>query len=399
MKYLTTATATAALLAGQAMAGSHGDEVKIGIILGYTGPIESMVAEMGPAAEMAIEEVSESGLLLGGMKATAVIGDSTCIDAGAATAAAERLITSDGVKGIVGADCSGVTGAILQNVAVPNGVVMISPSATSPGLSHENNEDEGLFFRTSPSDARQGVVMTEILQDLGINEVAVTYTNNDYGKGLADAFEAAFKDAGGTVTINAAHEDGKGDYSAEVASLASAGGQRLVVAGYVDQGGSGIVRSALDTGAFDSFHFPDGMISQTLSDNFGSEIDGSSGQHPSPNDDLASRFTDLVGDRFVPTSPFAPESYDAAALILLAMQAAGSVEPGDYKDHVMNVANEPGEKIYPGELAKALQIIADGGDVDYVGASGVELIGPGESAGNYRQIEIGGGEINTVQFR
>jgi branched-chain amino acid transport system substrate-binding protein len=333
------------------------------------------------------------------MKVTAVIGDSTCIDAGAATAAAERLITSDGVKGIVGADCSGVTGAILQNVAVPNGVVMISPSATSPGLSHENNEDEGLFFRTSPSDARQGVVMTEILQDLGINEVAVTYTNNDYGKGLADAFEAAFTEAGGTVTINAAHEDGKGDYSAEVASLASAGGDRLVVAGYVDQGGSGIVRSALDTGAFDSFHFPDGMISETLSENFGDEIDGSSGQHPSPSEELASQFTDLVGDRFIPTSPFAPESYDAAALILLAMQAAGSVEPGDYKDHIMDVANAPGEQIFPGELAKALEIIANGGDVDYVGASGVELIGPGESAGNYRQIEIGGGTINTVQFR
>ena len=397
MKKFLTATAASALMAGSAMAAGHAETVKIGVILGFTGPIESLTPSMADAAEQAMAEVNASGKLLGGATVESVRADSTCVDAAAATAAAERLITSDGVKGIVGADCSGVTGAILSNVAVPNGVVMISPSATSPALS--TAEDNGLFFRTAPSDARQGVVMTEILMDAGINEVAVTYTNNDYGKGLADAFEAAFTEAGGTVTINAAHEDGKGDYSAEVASLASAGGQRLVVAGYVDQGGSGIVRSALDTGAFDTFHFPDGMISQTLSDNFGDEIDGSSGQHPSPNDDLASRFTDLVGDKFVPTSPFAPESYDAAALILLAMQKAGSVEPGDYKDHIMDVANEPGEKIYPGELAKALQIIADGGEVDYVGASGVELIGPGESAGNYRQIEIGGGSINTVQFR
>ena len=110
-------------------------------------------------------EVSSSGLLLDGSTVASVRGDSTCIDAGAATAAAERLITSDGVKGIVGADCSGVTGAILQNVAMPNGIVMISPSATSPALS--TAEDNGLFFRTAPSDARQGVVMAEILHGAG----------------------------------------------------------------------------------------------------------------------------------------------------------------------------------------------------------------------------------------
>ena len=80
------------------------------------------------------------------------------------------------------------------------------------------------------------------------------------------------------------------------------------------------------------------------------------------------------------TSPFSPESYDAAALIMLAMQAAGSAESADFKDQVMNVANAPGEQIFPGELAKALQILADGGDIDYVGASAVELVGPGESA-------------------
>jgi len=64
-----------------------------------------------------------------------VRADSTCIDSAAATAAAERLITDDGIVAIMGADCSGVTGAVLSNVAVPNGVPMVSPSATSPALS------------------------------------------------------------------------------------------------------------------------------------------------------------------------------------------------------------------------------------------------------------------------
>jgi branched-chain amino acid transport system substrate-binding protein len=397
MKKTLLASAVTAVAASGAFAGSHGDEVKLGIILGFTGPIESITPAMGDAAELAMAEVSESGLLMGGTKVTSVRADSTCIDASAATAAAERLITSDGVKGIMGADCSGVTGAILSNVAVPNGIVMVSPSATSPALSEA--EDNGLFFRTAPSDARQGVVMSEILMEQGIEEVAVTYTNNDYGKGLADSFVAAYEGMGGTVTISAAHEDGKADYSAEVGALASAGGDRLVVAGYVDQGGSGVVRAALDAGAFDTFHFPDGMIGQALEDNFGSEIDGSTGQHPGTDSEGASVFAEMVGDSFDPTSPFAPESYDAAALIMLAMQAAGSTDPSVYKDKVMEVANAPGEQIFPGELGKALQILADGGDIDYVGASAVELIGPGESAGNYREVVFQDGKMTTAGYR
>jgi branched-chain amino acid transport system substrate-binding protein len=394
MKKLLLATAATALVAGPALAQEN---IKLGIILGFTGPLESLAQQMAQGAETAIAEVNASGLLLGGTTVEAVRGDSTCIDAGAATAVAERQITSDGVKGIIGGDCSGVTGAMLANVAVPNGIVMISPSATSPALS--TAEDNGLFFRTAPSDARQGVVMAEVLLENEINEVAVTYTNNDYGKGLADAFQAAYEERGGTVTINAAHEDGKADYSAEVGALAAAGGQRLVVAGYVDQGGSGIVRAALDSGAFDTFHFPDGMISQALQDNFGADIEGSTGQHPGTDSEGAAKYVEIIGDPAIATSPFSPEAYDAAALIMLAMQKAGSTDPNVYKDHVMDVANAPGEPILPGELAKALEIIAGGGDVDYIGASAVELIGPGESAGNYRQIEVKDGVISTVQFR
>ena len=302
MRRFLLATTAVALTAGFASA----EDIKIGVILGFTGPLESITPAMGDGAELAMAEVNASGALLGGSTVISVRGDSTCIDAGAATAVAERLITSDGVKGIMGADCSGVTGAILSNVAMANGIVMISPSATSPGLS--TAEDNGLFFRTAPSDARQGVVMTEVLMEEGIKEVAVTYTNNDYGKGLADAFQAAFEAAGGSVTINAAHEDGKADYSAEVGALAAAGGDRLVVAGYVDGGGSGVVRAALDSGAFDTFHFPDGMISAKLVENFGSEIDGSSGQVPGTDSAGAGIFAVLAGDAFDATSPFAAES-------------------------------------------------------------------------------------------
>jgi branched-chain amino acid transport system substrate-binding protein len=394
MKKLLIATTASALIAGAVSA----EDIKLGIVFGFTGPIESLTQPMASAAEMAMKEVTDSGALLGGSTVTGVRADSTCIDSAAAVSATERLVTSDKVNGIVGGDCSGVTGAMLQNVARPNGVVMISPSATSPALS--TAEDDGLFFRTSPSDARQGQVMTEIIMERGINSVAVTYTNSDYGKGLADAFESAFVAAGGTVTINLAHEDGKADYSAEVGSLAAAGGDLLVVAGYIDQGGNGIMRASLDTGAFDLFHFPDGMISTNLEDNFGSEVNGSQGQHPGTDSPGAASVAAMAeANGFDGSSPFAPESYDAAALIMLAMQAAGSSSSADYKSKVMEVANAPGVQIFPGELAKGLKIIADGGDIDYVGGSAVELIGPGESAGAYRQIEIKDGKITTMQYR
>ena len=394
MRKLLLATTAVALTAGFASA----EDIKIGVILGFTGPIESLTPDMADGAELAMAEATASGALLGGSTVISVRADSTCIDSGAATAAAERLITSDGIKGIMGADCSGVTSAILSNVALANGMVMISPSATSPGLS--TAEDNGLFFRTAPSDARQGVVMTEVLMEEGIKEVAVTYTNNDYGKGLADSFQAAFESAGGTVTINAAHEDGKADYSAEVGALAAAGGDRLVVAGYVDQGGSGVVRAALDSGAFDTFRFPDGMISAKLVENFGSEIDGSTGQVPGTNSEGAGIFATMAAAAgFDGTSPFAAESYDAAALIMLAMQAAGSSDPAVYKDHVMSVANAPGLTINPGQLGLALQAVAAGIAINYDGATAVELIGSGESAGNYKQVQYSDGAQVTVKYR
>jgi branched-chain amino acid transport system substrate-binding protein len=397
MKKLFAATAVGALMAGAAFAGGHSNEIKLGVILGFTGPIESLTPAMAAGAEIAMKEVSDSGKLMGGAMVTPVRADSTCVDAAAASAAAERLITGEGIKGIMGADCSGVTGAVLSNVAVPNGVVMISPSATSPALTAA--EDNGLFFRTAPSDARQGAVLASILLEKGISEVAVTYTNNDYGKGFADAFSENFTSGGGSITITAAHDDGKADYSAEVGALASAGGDALVVLGYVDQGGAGIIRASLDTGAFDQFALGDGMIGDSLTEAFGSDIDGAIGTIAGSENQGGAIFGEIAGAAGIDgTAVYSGESYDAAALILLAMAAANSTEPGDYAGKIMDVANAPGEPILPGELGKAIEILSNGGDVDYQGATGVELVGPGEAAGSYAEYTVDGGMLKIVGY-
>jgi len=394
MRHLFVILCTAGLLASTAQAE---DTVKIGMLQGFTGPTESLVKPMAKGGELAIQEISDSGVFLGGKEAVSVRGDGTCIDAAAATAAADRLITSEGVHGINGATCSGTTTAVLNNVIRPNGVVMISPSATSPALT--TIEDDGYFFRTAPSDARQGQIIANILERRGIETAALTYTNNDYGKGLADSIQASFEEAGGEITAVAAHEDGKADYSAEVGTLASAGGEVMIVVGYLDQGGKGMIQAALDTGAFDRFVLPDGMVGESLTDHFGTALDGSIGTNPGTDSPGAAMMADITADKdFKGDDPFVPECYDASALILLAMQSAGSTDSAVYKDHIEKVANAPGEKIFPGELKKALEILADGGEIDYVGGSAVELIGPGESAGNFRETIVEDGEFQTVQY-
>ena len=372
-------------------------DIKMGIILGFTGPIESLTPAMRDSAKLAFKEASDSGSLLGGETITVLEGDSTCVDSAAAQAAAEKLL-ADGVVAIMGADCSGVTGAIATNVAIPNGVVMISPSATSPGLT--DLDDNGLFFRTAPSDARGGQILADITKDRKIKSVAITYTNNDYGKGLADVYAAAVKAHGIKVTAVASHEDGKADYTAEVSTLAAAGGDAVAVIGYLDQGGKGIIQGSLDSGAFDTFILSDGMIGQSLIDAFGKDLSKSFGSLPGSTGKGAGVFTKVASAGGIDSSgPYTGESYDAAALIVLAMQAGGSNDRGVIAKNVMAVANGPGKKIYPGELKKGLDLLAKGKAIDYEGATGVTFTDVGEAFGSFLEKEVKGGKFKTKKQR
>ena len=372
-------------------------DIKVGIILGFTGPIESLTPAMAASAELAFKEASDSGSLLSGSTITVERADSTCVDSAAATSAAELLI-SGGVNAIMGADCSGVTGAIATNVAVPNGVVMISPSATSPGLT--DLDDKGFFFRTAPSDARGGQILADITKDRDVKSIAITYTNNDYGKGLSDVYEAAVKAHGITVTTVLSHEEGKSDYSSEVATLASAGGDAVAVLGYLDQGGGSIIEGSLDAGSFDTFVLSDGMIGDSLTDRFGDALNNSFGSLPGSTGAGATTFADVAKAAGIDSSgPYTGESYDAGALLVLAMQAGGSADRASIQKNVMNVANGPGTKIYPGELKKALDLLSEGKDINYEGATAVNFTEVGEAFGSFLEKEINDGKFSTKKQR
>jgi len=294
----------------------------------------------------------------------------------------------------MGPNCSGNTGAVITNVLVPNGVVAISPSATSPALT--TLEDGGWFFRTAPSDARQGPVLASIAISRGQTDMAVTHSNSDYGKGLADAFVTAYEAAGGTVTVMAGHEDDKADYSADVAALSAGGSSTLAVLGYADTGGRGIIAASEDTGAFTDYVFGDGMISPVTS---GAIADGSWGTLPSPDADLGANWKAVAEAGGVDGSGvFSAESYDAMALIILASQAAGSTDRAAIQAQVMNVANAPGIQCNAGELGTCLKYISGGLVVDYVGATGVELDAGGTANGSYAEREVIGGVFTDVKI-
>jgi branched-chain amino acid transport system substrate-binding protein len=386
----------ATLLTFFAFSTSHAKTVNVGIILGFTGPIESLTPDMAAGAELAFSEASNSGKLLNGSTINVIRADSTCIDSAAATSAAEGLV-SQGVTAIMGADCSGVTGAVLSNVAVPNGIPMISPSATSPALT--TAEDNGMFFRTAPSDARGGEVLADITSDRGISSVAITYVNTDYGVGLADVYEAAAISRGIEVTAKTAHEGDKADYSAEVGVLSAAGGDALVVIGYLDQGGNQIIQGSLDSGAFDTFVLSDGMIGDSLTDTFGSDIDGSFGSIPGSLGAGAQKFKAYAEANGVNPSVYVGESYDAAALIVLAMALGKSDDSATIAANIMKVANGPGTKIYAGELAKGLELASAGLAIDYDGATDVNFTEVGEAFGAFIEKGIDGGSFTDVAQR
>ena len=372
---------------------SYGATVNVGELQGFTGPLESMIGPMSGGANLAVTETNASGAFLNGT-IVVVQGDSVCIDPAVAIAQAEKMINDDNVMAIMGPNCSGNTGAVITNVLVPNGVVAISPSATSPALT--TLEDGGWFFRTAPSDARQGPVLADIAISRGQTDMAVTHSNSDYGKGLADAFVTAYEAAGGTVTVLAGHDDDKADYSADVAALSAGGSTTLAVLGYANTGGRGIIAASEDTGAFTDYVFGDGMISELTSE---AVADGSWGTMPSPDATLGANWKAVAEAGGVDGSGvFSAESYDAMALIILASQAAGSTDRAAIQAQVLNVANAPGIPCDAGDLGTCLKYISGGLVVDYVGATGVELDAGGTANGSYAEREVIGGVFTDVKI-
>ncbi len=354
-----------------ALVGNAHADVKIGFLGGFTGAIESLTPPIFDGAQLAASQVNKQGGLLDGEQLVMPSADTTCVDASVATNGADRLVNSEKVTAIVGALCSGATIAAANNVAVPAGVVMVSPASTSPAVSALDDND--LVFRTPPSDAYQGEVLAKLLISKGIEDVAVTYVNNDYGKGLADAFTSAFENQGGMVSANQAHEDGKADYRAELGSLAASGSQNLAVLAYADGSGQTILRQAYEGGNFTTFIGADGMVGDRLVEAVGADVlDGMIATKPgTPDLPGAGVFAKQAQEAGLdPNAVFAGQSYDAAFMLALAVEKLGKNSREGLNEALRDIATAPGETILPGEWEKAKKLLAEGKDINYEGATG-----------------------------
>src|SRR5690606_29089145 len=321
-------TLTLAVAAGVLTAASPAlsQDVKLGFLGGLTGPIESMAPGIVAGAQLAVDQVNAQGGILDGGALSMITADSACDATGGANAA-DRLINTENVTAIVGGLCTGETIGGANAAAIPGGVVIVSPASTAPSLT--TLEDNDLVFRTTPSDAFQGVKMAELLISKGIEDVAVTYVNNDYGAGLAEAFVQAYEAAGGTILANLAHEDLKADYRAELGNLASSGSQNLVVLAYASSSGQTILRQALESGNFSTYVGGDGMVGDDLF----AGIDAASlegmivTRAGAFEGESATVFGQLATEAGIAADAiYAPQAYDAAFLLALAIEKNGTAD-------------------------------------------------------------------------
>lgn len=394
MKNSLKLTVLAATLA--ATSAVQAADVKIAFLGGFTGPLESLTPPIYAGAKLAIDQVNSQGGIFDGSKIELLKGDSTCADATAASNVADRMVNSEKVSAIVGPMCSGATIAAANNAAIPGGVTLISPSATSPALT--DLKDKDLVFRTAPSDAYQGVMMAKMLKSKGIDNIAISYVNNDYGKGFAESLATAFKAQGGNVAANEAHEDGKADYRAELGSLASSGADTLVVLAYADGSGQTILRQARESGDFVNFVGGDGMVGDKLIDALGGDLKMIATKPGTPA--LAGKAPFVKAAKAAgmdPDAVFSAQAYDAAFIVALAIEKAGSGDRAAVAKQIRSVASAPGVEILPGEWKKAVAAIKAGKDVNYQGASGNhEFDAAGDVPGVIVEMTVTDGQFKEV---
>ncbi len=348
---------------------SESEDTAIGTVLPVSGDLSTLGPGMQKAIDLAFDLVNEAGGVNGG-EISAIHRDSGTSEQ-VGTDAASGLVNIDGVKILLGAVSSGVTIAIAESVTIPGGILHVSPASSSNAIT--SLADNDMVFRTRVNDAVKSQVLAELAVAAGYQRVATTYVNNAYGASLNESFIEAFEAMGGTVTSNVSHELGQASYLSEIRDTADENPDVLLTIAYPDSGQI-LLREAAEGEYFEDFMFVDVTRSQTMFDNIGGNyFEGDFGVSPgAPDSPAVQSFRQLYADRTDgdPSASLITEAFDAAAVLALAIEKAGTDDPAAVRDALRSVANAPGEVVGPGEIAKALELVRDGTDINYVGASG-----------------------------
>ncbi|MDP6576446.1 MAG: ABC transporter substrate-binding protein [Dehalococcoidales bacterium] len=355
--------------------GSKTEEVpplKIGQLNSFTGDLSDFGGAHRNASALAADHVNQAGGVLGTV--VTIVARDTATNPVQGVDSARALVEVEKVAAIVGALASGVTIPIAESVTVPNNILQMSAASTSPGITVLTDND--FLFRTTVSDAVQGVVMGRLAKELGYSTASALYINNAYGQGLAEQFKAAFEEAGGTVQELVPHEGVQPTYASEL-TKATAGNPDVLACISYPESAEVYLREALEGGYIDTFLFCDGTKSPDMNEAVGvQKLEGTHGTAPgAPATEARQAFDASYEASFaaVPPLPFMAETYDAVVLIALAAEKANTTtDSAAIRDALRDIANSPGEVVGPGvdSIKRALELIREGKDINYEGAGG-----------------------------
>jgi ABC-type branched-subunit amino acid transport system substrate-binding protein len=346
-----------------------GDTLKIGLLLDFTGDLAEFGPNMENGAKLAAKDINDAGGVNGQDIELKRADSQTNPTAG--VQGARQLVDVEKVSAIVGSLSSGVTLAVAEAVTIPDKIIQISPASTSPALTAVVDDD--FLFRTTLSDAAQGLILAKLADELGYKSVSTIYVNNAYGQGLSEYFTAAFEALGGTVPTQVPSEQEQTTYLAELRKATEGSPDALAALSY-PQSGTVYIKEAIENNLIKTFLFCDGTKSEDIVAAVGAEnLEGMYGTvaaaSPYP-EDWVSEFAEEFGE--FPPLPYIAESYDAVIMIALGAAKAGSTDPSEIRDAMRTLNDPDGEKVTSGAagIKRALELIADGEAINYQGASG-----------------------------
>ncbi|MBA7694410.1 Leu/Ile/Val-binding protein [subsurface metagenome] len=357
-KLLLVVVALSLLIPAVACAPAVEEEVpplKIGHLNSFTGDLSDFGGAHRNATQLAADHMNIAGGVLG--SPVIIVARDTATTPLQGVDAASALVDVENVVAIVGALSSGVTIASAQSVTIPNRILQISAASTSPGITVLDDDD--FLFRTTVSDAVQGVILARLALELGYNSASAIYVNNAYGQGLAEQFKETFEAEGGTVLELVPHEMVQPTYASEL-SLAIEGNPDVLVCISYPESAQIYLREALEGAYIDTFLFCEGTYG-TAAGSAVTEIR------------LAFESAYEASFAVLPPLPYIDTTYDAVVLIALAAAKAGTTtDSAAIRDALRDVANPPGEVVGPGvdSIERALELIALGEDINYEGAGG-----------------------------
>jgi branched-chain amino acid transport system substrate-binding protein len=338
--------------------------LKIGTLLPQSGAL----AFLGPPEEagvaLAVKEINDADL---GITVEAVYRDSGDTTTDTATVSVTDLLSQD-VTAIIGAASSGVSLTVIDQITAA-GVLQISPANTSPAFT--NYDDNGLYFRNAPSDLLQGEVLGNLIAEDGAATLGMLVLNDAYGTGLAAALKATFEAAGGEVVGEELFNEGDTSFDAQISALTATAPDAIAVITF-DQA-KVIVPALVGTGyPGNQLYFVDGNLADYSADFEPGLVEGAKGTLPGLDISSLGNFQDrlLEVDPDLTEFSYAAESYDAVVLLALAALAAGSTDGVDMAAKMQEISGGSGDGEKATDFASAAAIIADGGVVDYDGASG-----------------------------